>query len=106
MFYGTYTLMIDRFSAGSRFDKRTIDRPASADTAARRRARRTLLRMNDRLLADMGVSRERLEQGVKAWPWRVEADSAGESTMTTSAVAPDAYRSRSTAARQQMELPA
>ena len=39
-------------------------------------ARQGLLRMSDRALADMGFSRERLEAGVRAWPWRAEDDTA------------------------------
>lgn len=35
-------------------------------------ARDTLLRCDDRVLADNGFSRDLLELGVKAWPWRVE----------------------------------
>lgn len=39
---------------------------------SRSRARRELLGRSDRLLADIGISRERLEAGVRAWPWRVD----------------------------------
>ena len=40
-------------------------------------ARRQLLRMSDRSLADAGFSRDLLEAGVGAWPWRrEEADAA------------------------------
>lgn len=42
--------------------------------AGRERARQTLLRASDRTLADAGFSRERLEAGIGAWPWRGEAD--------------------------------
>lgn len=38
------------------------------------RARRELLAMSDRQLADFGFSRELLLEGVSAWPWRVEED--------------------------------
>lgn len=34
------------------------------------RLRRELLRCDDRLLADAGFSRQLLEEGVGAWPWR------------------------------------
>jgi uncharacterized protein YjiS (DUF1127 family) len=34
------------------------------------RARQEMLQLPDRLLDDVGVSRELLEQGVAAWPWR------------------------------------
>ena len=37
------------------------------------RARVEMLGLSDRLLADVGVSRQLLEQGVDAWPWRVPA---------------------------------
>ena len=40
------------------------------ESAGRRRTLRTFRNMNDRLLADAGISRELLEQGVRAWPWR------------------------------------
>ena len=40
----------------------------------RRRDRNLLLRQSDRTLADIRVSRELLELGVKAWPWQVASD--------------------------------
>ena len=40
----------------------------------RRRDRNLLLRQTDRTLADIHVSRELLDLGVKAWPWTVAAD--------------------------------
>lgn len=40
--------------------------------AGRARARREMLVMSDRLLAESGFSRELLEQGVEAWPWRLD----------------------------------
>ncbi|WP_455375559.1 DUF1127 domain-containing protein [Kaarinaea lacus] len=40
----------------------------------RARARRELLSMSDRSLADIGFSRELLEIGVSAWPWRLNQD--------------------------------
>jgi uncharacterized protein YjiS (DUF1127 family) len=42
--------------------------------AGRSRARRELLAMDARLLADCGISRELLEQGVGTWPWRAPAE--------------------------------
>lgn len=36
--------------------------------------RRYLLQLSDRQLADRGFSRELLEQGLGAWPWRIDAD--------------------------------
>lgn len=38
----------------------------------RNRVRHELLMMSDRNLKDIGFSRELLEKGVSAWPWRVE----------------------------------
>ena len=38
------------------------------------RTRARLSHLNDRYLADIGISRELLEQGVRAWPWRTAAD--------------------------------
>ena len=40
--------------------------------AGRTRARRELLRSSDRALTDAGFSRELLEAGVGAWPWRID----------------------------------
>ncbi len=45
---------------------------AAGERSGRARARRELLHMDDRLLADAGFSRELLELGVDAWPWRVQ----------------------------------
>ena len=39
---------------------------------ARARTCTELLRRNDRVLADAGFSRELLELGARAWPWRVD----------------------------------
>ena len=41
----------------------------------RSRLRQRLLRMDDRRLEDIGYSRALLEDGVRAWPWRLPADS-------------------------------
>ncbi len=38
------------------------------------RARQELLRMSDRQLEDFGFSKALLLDGVKAWPWRTDAD--------------------------------
>ena len=38
------------------------------------RLRNQLLLSNDRVLEDMGFSRELLLQGVSAWPWRVDGE--------------------------------
>jgi uncharacterized protein YjiS (DUF1127 family) len=40
----------------------------------RSRLRQELLRWDARLLADAGFSRELLEDGVRAWPWRTPID--------------------------------
>ena len=38
--------------------------------------RNDLLKLDARLLADAGYSRELLEAGVRAWPWRIPAEPA------------------------------
>lgn len=48
------------------------------ERSAQARTRRYLLGQSDRALADMGFSRELLEQGAKAWPWRLTDDTQGE----------------------------
>ena len=40
--------------------------------SARGLVREELLTKDDRLLADIGISRELLEEGVGAWPWRID----------------------------------
>lgn len=40
----------------------------------RRRDRKLLLQLDDRTLADINISRELLDTGVKAWPWRIDGD--------------------------------
>lgn len=50
--------------------------------AGRARVRQELLRMSDRALLDAGFSRERLEAGVGAWPWRLVDDSAEAAAAT------------------------
>lgn len=42
----------------------------------RSRVRNDLLKLDARLLADAGYSRELLETGVRAWPWRIPAEPA------------------------------
>jgi len=42
---------------------------------SKRRDRKLLLQLDDRTLTDINISRELLEQGVKAWPWRLHEDS-------------------------------
>jgi len=51
--------------------------------SGRVRARQELLRLSPRTLEDAGFSRELLESGVQAWPWRLENDSRA-TTPTTS----------------------
>lgn len=46
----------------------------AAVSIGRHRLRRELLKKNDRLLEDLGFSRERLEEGVDAWPWRLSPE--------------------------------
>ena len=36
----------------------------------RRQARRILLSQSDSILDDLGISRQSLESGVAAWPWK------------------------------------
>jgi len=42
----------------------------------RSRLRKDLLRLDPRLVADAGFSRELLEAGIRAWPWRTPAEPA------------------------------
>ena len=42
----------------------------------RSRLRHNLLQMDDHVLADIGYSRELLEAGLRAWPWRAPSDPA------------------------------
>ena len=44
---------------------------------ARRRDRKLLLALDDRTLADISISRELLDHGVKSWPWKLDADDHG-----------------------------
>lgn len=48
----------------------TINR--GLDYLAKDRARRELLMQSDRFLDDVGLSRDLLEAGVRAWPWRID----------------------------------
>ena len=41
----------------------------------RSRLRQKLLRMDERRLSDIGYSRALLEDGMRAWPWRLQIDS-------------------------------
>ena len=93
MFYGTYKLMMDRYPSVSSRKKLDMGCHAPADIAGRRRARRALLAKSDHLLADMGFSRELLEQGVKAWPWLVATDTTGNFAAIASVVALAAHHS-------------
>lgn len=44
------------------------------ERSAQQRTREYLLGLSDRHLDDMGLSRELLKQGPKAWPWRKSGD--------------------------------
>ena len=44
----------------------------------RSRLRKKLLRMDARRLDDIGYSRALLEDGVRAWPWRIQADTIAQ----------------------------
>ncbi len=87
MFYGTYKLMMDRYPSIPSRKKIETGSHTAAKVAGRSRARRTLLAKSDHLLADMGSSRELLEQGVKAWPWLVAPDKTGGLSATAPVVA-------------------
>ena len=41
---------------------------------SKRNDRKLLLKLDDRTLTDINISRELLEQGVRAWPWTIPAD--------------------------------
>jgi uncharacterized protein YjiS (DUF1127 family) len=59
----------------------------------RGRLRRELLRRTDYTLVDMGFSRDLLEEGVSAWPWRPAADGgSGAVNKPLPAIKPTAYR--------------
>lgn len=45
-----------------------------AQRLERSHSRQQLLKKNERLLADMGISRELLLEGVRAWPWHLPQD--------------------------------
>lgn len=55
------------------------------------RARQELLRMSDRQLEDFGFSKVLLLDGVKAWPWRTDADSS-DAMVATGAGQPEQSR--------------
>lgn len=63
---------------------------SAAELVGRNRARQAFLRMNDRLLADAGISRDKLNQGLKAWPWHVDLPESDMSLPLGSA--PDSMR--------------
>ena len=46
------------------------------ELVGRANLRRRLLRFDERTLEDMGFSRELLEAGVGAWPWRLAAETS------------------------------
>jgi uncharacterized protein YjiS (DUF1127 family) len=43
----------------------------------RRNDLKLLLALDDRTLADVNISRELLEEGVKAWPWKLDSEEHG-----------------------------
>ncbi len=55
------------------------------EKAARARIRQYLRGLSDRALEDMGFSRDLLEQGPQAWPWRAPAEPLGEPNPTAAA---------------------
>ena len=65
--------------------------------AGRSRARAALLAQSDRLLADSGFSRELLERGNGAWPWRVADTTQSGARVASVAAAEDATRARAVA---------
>ena len=57
------------------FLKRVVDNLIEArERAVQRQVRQYLRGLSDRQLADMGFSRELLEQGPQAWPWRAAVE--------------------------------
>ena len=42
---------------------------------SKRRDHKLLMQLDDRTLADINISRELLDQGVKSWPWHMPQDS-------------------------------
>ncbi|ASJ73628.1 DUF1127 domain-containing protein [Granulosicoccus antarcticus] len=92
MFYGTYKLMMARYPSALSLKKLDTESHAFANVVGRRRARRALLTKSDHMLADMGFSRELLEQGVKAWPWLVATDTTEQLVAIVPAVAPMAHQ--------------
>ena len=103
MFYGTYKLMKDRYPSVPSRTKLGSGSRALATLGGRRQARRALLAKSDRLLADMGFSRELLEQGVKAWPWLVAPETTDKFAATASVVALLAHHSDIAEAHQEMD---
>jgi|SRR5690349_21314938 uncharacterized protein YjiS (DUF1127 family) len=49
---------------------------AASTWLKRSRLRHDLLQLDARRLADIGYSRDLLEEGVRAWPWRLPTDPA------------------------------
>jgi len=41
---------------------------------SKRRDHQLLMKLDDRTLADINISRELLEEGVKSWPWRLPVE--------------------------------
>lgn len=55
----------------------------AAEMRAREIVRREFMHMSDRQLEDIGISRERLEWGSGAWPWRHEGENAEPNLAST-----------------------
>ena len=72
-----------------RLSKALID---AREHAVRRRVRQYLRGLTDRQLEDMGFSRALLEQGPKAWPWRVPAELDGGASLAAALRAREAER--------------
>jgi uncharacterized protein YjiS (DUF1127 family) len=67
----------------------------------RSQLRKRLLARDDRVLADIGIARDLLEQGVRAWPWKAPVDpiwGLGRFNLEPAAVHPVATRAAELAA--------
>ena len=65
----------------------------------RSQLRKRLLARDDRVLADIGIARDLLEQGVRAWPWKAPVDPIwGLGHFNLAAVRPVAARDEELAA--------
>ncbi len=62
----------------------------SIELRCRTTALNTLMAMPDHQLQETGISREKLEQGLKAWPWHVESKSDNDNHNSTAQELPKA----------------